>query len=56
MLGAVDPGNRRLGFGVATHFDKAEALAPTRVAVVDHLGTLNRPELRKQLVKIQPRR
>jgi hypothetical protein len=52
VLGAVDAGNRRLGFGIASHFNKAKALASARVAVVDDLGALHRPELRKHLIQI----
>ena len=34
MLRAVDAADSRLCFGIASHFDKAKALAPARVAVI----------------------
>jgi hypothetical protein len=52
VLSAVDAGNGRLGFLVATHFDEAETFASARVAVHDDLGTLYRPEFTKNLVEI----
>src|SRR5262249_34359585 len=42
----------RLRLGVAAHLHEAEALAAARVTVLDHLGALDRPELREQLFEV----
>ena len=49
MLLIVQATNRGLRLGIAPHLDKAEALAAARVAILDHLGTLNRSESSEQL-------
>jgi hypothetical protein len=49
---AVQAGDGRLGVLIALHFDEAETFAAACVAVVNDLGTLNRPELAKHLVEV----
>jgi hypothetical protein len=52
MLFAVHAGDRRLGFLVVLHFDKAEAFAPAGVAVHDDLGTLYCAVFAENLVEV----
>jgi len=49
MFLAVQCGNRRLGFLVAGHFDKAEAFAAAGHLVHDHSGAFDRSVLREHL-------
>jgi hypothetical protein len=52
VLGAIDAGDRRLSFSVASHFHKAKALASASIAIIDHFSALHSPKLGKQLVQI----
>jgi len=49
----VKTANCLLRLGIGVHFDKTEALAASRVTVGDDLSTLDRSELRKELLKIR---
>jgi len=49
----VKTANRLLRLGIGVHLDKTEALAASRVTVGDDLSTLDRSELRKELLKIR---
>src|SRR3979411_2483956 len=53
VLFAVHASDRRLGFLVVLHFDKAEAFAPTGVAVHDDLSTLNGAVFAENLVEVR---
>jgi hypothetical protein len=53
MLLAVQGGDRRLGFLIGAHFDKAEALAAAGVAVVDDLRGDDSPVLTEQLLELR---
>jgi hypothetical protein len=55
VLGAVHSADRGLGFFIAAHFHKAEALAAAGVAIHDHFGALYRSEFPKHLVEIRVR-
>jgi len=52
VLFAVHARDRRLGFRVVFHLDKAKAFAPARVAVHDDLSTLNGTVFAKHLLEI----
>src|SRR5262249_53269812 len=52
MLTAVESLDGRLRLGVGVHLDKPEPLRPVRVPVDDDLGTLHRPERRKQGLEV----
>jgi hypothetical protein len=52
VLLAVHSGNGRLGFFIASHFDKAETFASAGVAIHDDFGTLHGAILTKDLVQI----
>lgn len=41
-----------LGFLIAAHLNKGEALAATGIAILDHLSALNRAELAEQLLEV----
>src|SRR5271157_2783424 len=49
----VKTANRLLRLGIGVHLDKTEALAASRVTVGDDLSTLDRSELREELLKIR---
>jgi hypothetical protein len=48
----VEPIDRRLSLGVASHFNEPETLAAATVAVRDDLGTVHRSELRKHVFEV----
>ncbi len=52
MLLVVQRVNGRERIGVRRHFDKAEAAAPTRLAILDYLGTSHFAERRKQIFQV----
>ena len=50
-VGAVESGNRGLGFVVTAHLDKAEALGPPGVTIHDDLNGLNATMRREHLLQ-----
>jgi hypothetical protein len=51
VLLAIESGNRRLGFAVTAHFDKAKSFAPARIAIVDDLSRNHRTMSFEQLLQ-----
>jgi hypothetical protein len=53
VLLAIKAGDRRVGFAVIGHFDKAKTLAPAGVTIVDDLRRQHLPVLGKELFQFR---
>ena len=53
MIMIMQSRNRGLSFGIGSHFDEPESLAPTGLTILNHFGAGDCPVLTEQLLQFR---